>query len=69
MGYLARQSRLAQDSRSRRHHLRRCIRFPMVRRYAPAEGTIDRHSQEALVVVVGDYDADTPLLAHGAHFP
>jgi hypothetical protein len=31
-----------------------------------AEGAIDRRSQEALVVVVGDYDAETPLLAQGA---
>ena len=33
-----------------------------------AQGAIDRHSQEALVLVVDDYDADTPLLGHDADF-
>jgi len=59
MGVLARQSRLAQYSRSS---------FPCGPKILLVEGAIDRHSQEAVVVVVDDYNADTLLLAHGADF-
>jgi hypothetical protein len=58
MGILARQSRLAKPAGAA---AATCEGVSLL-----AEGAIDRHSQEALVVVVDDYDADTPLLAHGA---
>jgi hypothetical protein len=69
---LARQSRLGWASLRQPEQppppAKRCISFPYGPKILFAEGTIDRHSQEALFVVVDDYDADTSLFAYGADF-
>jgi hypothetical protein len=63
VGFLARQSGLPKTAGAAAR-LRRCVRRPppLWPEDTSAEGghrAIDRHSQEALVVVVNDYDADT----------